>query len=113
MATYDAKLETCCRLVFAVFDEDRKPLGTSMSPPILVLANNDAPDGPAVIDVNLSLDDEWTGWRSPRGPEAGSGPGVSSNYHLSPASDMGTSFTARLSCSTSLILLSRREGAPC
>ena len=32
-----------------------------------MLANNDAPNGPAFIDLNLPLKDSWEGWSSAAG----------------------------------------------
>lgn len=51
-----------CRLVAAVFDIDRICLATCCSAPILVLANNDAPNGPACIELDLAINDNWEGW---------------------------------------------------
>lgn len=50
------------RLIAAVFDLDRNCLSTCCSAPILVLANNDAPNGPACINLDLAIADSWEGW---------------------------------------------------
>ncbi len=52
----------CRRLVAALFDLDRNCLSTCCSAPILVLANNDAPNGPACINLDLAISDSWEGW---------------------------------------------------
>lgn len=41
---------------------ERKFLGSGVSLPITVLANNDAPNGPATIDLDIALSDHWLGW---------------------------------------------------
>ena len=43
-------------------DENKILLGTAVSAPISVLANNDAPFGPAVIHLHLTLNHAWEGW---------------------------------------------------
>jgi hypothetical protein len=51
-----------CRLIAALFDQERSCLSTCCSAPINVLANNDAPNGPAFIDLDLPISDSWEGW---------------------------------------------------
>lgn len=51
-----------CRLIAAAYSEEDTLLGTAMSLPINVLANNDAPHGPATIEMNLPLAAIWSGW---------------------------------------------------
>jgi len=46
-------------------------LGSSVSPPIRVLANNDVPTGAAFIQLTLPLRSDWAGWSA--APAAGSG----------------------------------------
>lgn len=50
------------RLVAAVFDLDRNCLFNCCSDPILVLADDDAPNGPACIKLDLAIADSWEGW---------------------------------------------------
>ena len=53
---------TLCRLIAALFDLDRNCLSTCCSAPISVLSNNDAPHGPASIQLELAISDGWVGW---------------------------------------------------
>ena len=66
-ATSDTLSPLQRRLIAAAYDTDRKLLGSCCSLPINVLANNDAPNGPAFIDLNLPLEDSWEGWSSAAG----------------------------------------------
>ena len=45
-----------------MFDLERNCLSTCCSAPILVLANNDAPNGPACINLDMAISDSWEGW---------------------------------------------------
>lgn len=57
------------RLIAAVYDESRtKLLGTSVSPPIRVLANNDVPTGAAHLQLMVNLPADWEGWSSAINP---------------------------------------------
>ena len=50
------------RLLLGAYDEERNLLGTSLSSPIRVLANNDVPKGAARIEFDCSLSAGWAGW---------------------------------------------------
>lgn len=53
------------RLVAAIYDENRtKLLGTTVSPPVRVLANNDVPTGAAHLQLMVNLPTTWAGWES-------------------------------------------------
>jgi len=57
------------RLIAAVYDENRtKLLGTTVSPPVRVLANNDVPTGAAHLQLMVSLPTDWEGWASAINP---------------------------------------------
>ncbi len=57
------------RLVTAVYDEHRtKLLGTTVSPPVRVLANNDVPTGAAHLQLMVNLPASWEGWASAVNP---------------------------------------------
>ena len=51
------------RLLFGVYEQNTtKLLGSAVSGPIRVLANNDVPKGAAAMKVRCGLDDSWVGW---------------------------------------------------
>lgn len=51
------------RLLFGVFERDSQQLlGSGVSGPIRVLANNDVPKGAAAMRVRCGLSESWTGW---------------------------------------------------
>ena len=50
------------------YDDHRVLLGSTCSAPITVLANNDAPLGPAIIDLDMALADSWEGMSHPHAP---------------------------------------------
>ncbi len=56
----------CCsfRLVGGAYDASSSLIGTSVSPPIRVLANNDVPTGAAHIEMTLQVDSDWAGWEN-------------------------------------------------
>ena len=54
-----------CRMIAAAYAEDNTCLGSAISLPINVLANNGAPDGPATIDLNMDITSSWEGWAIP------------------------------------------------
>lgn len=57
------------RLVAAIYDENRtKLLGTTVSPPVRVLANNDVPTGAAHLQLMVNLPTTWEGWASAINP---------------------------------------------
>ncbi|KAH7615612.1 hypothetical protein Ndes2526B_g09642 [Nannochloris sp. 'desiccata'] len=57
------------RLVAAIYDENRtKLLGTAVSPPVRVLANNDVPTGAAHLQLMVTLPVTWEGWKSAINP---------------------------------------------
>jgi hypothetical protein len=57
------------RLIAAVYDENRtKLLGTTVSPPVRVLANNDVPTGAAHLQLMVNLPTTWAGWASAINP---------------------------------------------
>ena len=56
------------RLVAGIYDgAGARLLGTAVSPPIRVLANNDVPTGTASIPLQATLPSDWEGWQ-PRDP---------------------------------------------
>jgi len=58
--------KTRFRLLFGVDDaRTGKKIGSAVSAPIRVLANNDAPNGAAYINMPIPLTENWEGWRSP------------------------------------------------
>ena len=54
----------CFRLVCGAFDANGLLIGTSVSQPIRVLANNDVPTGAAHIEMVMEVDSSWPGWES-------------------------------------------------
>jgi len=53
------------RLLFGVYDYDSKEfLGSGVSGPIRVLANNDVPKGAAAMRVQCELSSAWQGWNN-------------------------------------------------
>lgn len=52
------------RLVAGAFDASSSLIGTSVSPPIRVLANNDVPTGAAHIEMTMHVDSSWNGWEN-------------------------------------------------
>lgn len=52
------------RLISAAFDAKGELIGTSPSPPVRVLANNDVPTGAAHIEMHIEVDSSWYGWES-------------------------------------------------
>jgi hypothetical protein len=54
----------CFRLVCGAFDVNGSLIGTSVSQPIRVLANNDVPTGAAHIEMFMEVDSSWPGWES-------------------------------------------------
>lgn len=51
------------RLLFGVYEQNTtKLLGSGVSGPIRVLANNDVPQGAAAMKVRCGLNDSWVGW---------------------------------------------------
>ena len=58
--------KTRFRLLFSVDDASTgERIGSAVSAPIRVLANNDAPNGAAYINMPVPLPDGWEGWDSP------------------------------------------------
>ena len=58
--------KTRFRLLFSVDDASTgERIGSAVSAPIRVLANNDAPNGAAYINMPVPLTDGWEGWDSP------------------------------------------------
>ena len=56
--------KTRFRLLFSVEDaETGKKIGSAVSAPIRVLANNDAPNGAAFIQMPIPLNQDWEGWK--------------------------------------------------
>eukprot|EP00884_Botryococcus_braunii_P004200 jgi/Botrbrau1/13781/Bobra.0056s0033.1 len=54
------------RLLVVAFDENStRVLGSTVSPPIRVLANNDVPEGAAYIPLYCHMSSEWEVWRTP------------------------------------------------
>lgn len=52
------------RLIAGMYgNNDTGCLGTAISGPIRVLANNDVPTGAAYIPLNITADDRWEGWK--------------------------------------------------
>jgi len=57
------------RLVLGAYDAGGSALlGSSVSPPIRVLANNDVPTGAAFIGLTLPLRSDWAGWSAASTP---------------------------------------------
>ena len=54
----------CFRLVCGALDACGNLIGTSVSPPIRVLANNDVPTGAAHIEMYMEVESSWPGWES-------------------------------------------------
>ena len=55
------------RLLFSVdCAKTGERIGSAVSAPIRVLANNDAPNGAAFIKLQVPLEEEWEGWSSSR-----------------------------------------------
>lgn len=52
------------RLVCGAYDASCSIIGTSVSPPIKVLANNDVPTGAAHIEMSMYVDSTWKGWEN-------------------------------------------------
>jgi len=52
------------RLVGGAYDASSSLIGTSVSPPIRVLANNDVPTGAAHIEMTMQVDSSWKGWEN-------------------------------------------------
>lgn len=52
------------RLVCGAYDASSSLIGTAVSPPIKVLANNDVPTGAAHIEIMMQVDSSWSGWES-------------------------------------------------
>ena len=58
--------KTRFRLLFSVDDASTgERIGSAVSAPIRVLANNDAPNGTAYFNMPVPLTDGWEGWDSP------------------------------------------------
>ena len=53
------------RLLFGVYEQNsRELLGSGVSGPIRVLANNDVPKGAAAMKVRCALSDTWSAWKA-------------------------------------------------
>ncbi|KAK9817699.1 hypothetical protein WJX72_000872 [[Myrmecia] bisecta] len=54
------------RLLACAYDRaDGRRLGTTCSPPIRVVANNDVPTGAAQFHMDLPIVNDWVGWNTP------------------------------------------------
>jgi len=54
----------CFRLVCGALDASGELIGTAVSLPIRVLANNDVPTGAAHIEMYMEVESSWLGWES-------------------------------------------------